>query len=1002
MLSRVARRLLPGLLAVGMTLGDWPTARGNGGRTGATSAEIPVPLLEAWTWSTPAPSPAWPGEARGSLWQKLTNSLTARAADDLAPVPILAGGLVIVATTHDEVRAMDRRTGALRWRHFCGGPVRFAPAVSGDRVFVGSDDGTVQCLDLATGAPVWNTRIGPDRPRIAGNGRLISPCPVRSGLLVSEGRVYVAAGLFPLEGVYLAALDARDGRLVWRRHLGSVSPQGYLADAGAEIVVPLGRASPKRYRKSDGAYVRDVTSASGTFAVVADEETLSGPGATGQFATGDLRSGAKLVSFPGRQLAVTAGAAYLVNGFELMALDRGMLREHRGDLARAVRWKADCGGGSALIAAGSRVVAGARDQVMMLNATNGSVLQSLPVPSPVATLAADEAGIVAVTRDGVVHAYLGGIQSAAAVASRPSAPILTRDEASQSEAWIRRLPSPRGFALCAGPSDAMKTIAALVAVSEFHVVAAVPEHQVGALRAALADAGWLGTRAAVLPLQADGRMPIADRLFNLVIGDALPEAETLRLLCPAPSGLWVRGGSVREAPPDPSAGAWTHLYGTAANACASSQPLDGHPALRWFGGHGPERMPDRHTRGHAPLAAGGVQVSLAENGLIATDARNGTVRWSLDLPESMRYAMPYDAGYAVLAPDGSRLHIAVNAELWAVNARAGQVVSRLPVPTPDRQLHWGWVALDGGVLYGSAEFPAAPRTRKEYELVDLDYRSERPLVCSRVVFRSNDRGGADWLRPVPGLLVNPTLAADSGRVYAVEARGAMARGRNADRLTCEQILEDAWVVCLEGTDGHVLWEQPLRWDEARDILGLAVAGDRILLSTARSVGEQAEYRLRCLAAADGHLLWESRGRNPVKDLYHGQQVKRPVVLGDRVSFESDLFELATGRRWVPPGAAPDWILSRPGHACGGMTGGRDGLLFRADNPTLFRLSDGAFTRLSPTRPGCWLNILPAECGVLIPEASASCICEYPIQTSMGFAFTDAPAPVLPDIVPAAP
>jgi len=1000
MLSRVARHLLlAGLAAVGVARGDWPAARGNGGRTSATGAEIPSALVEAWTWSTPAPSPAWPGEARGSLWQHITNSFTARAADDLAPVPILAGGLVLVATTHDEVRAMDRRTGALRWRHFRGGPVRFAPAVAGGRVFVGSDDGTVQSLDLATGAPVWNTRIGPDRPLIAGNGRLISPCPVRTGLLVSDGLVYVAAGLFPLEGTYLAALDARDGRVVWRRHLGSLSPQGYLADAGTEIIVPLGRASPKRYRKRDGAYVRDVTSASGTFAVVSDGETLSGPGATGQFAAGDLRSGAKLVSFPGRQLAVTADSAYLVNGFELIALDRRALREHRGALDAATRWKADCGGGAALLATRSRVVAGARDHVVILNAANGAVVQSLSVPSPVAALAADDAGVVAVTRDGTVRAYLEASAPTASVAPAVALAAAPEDRA-RVEAWVRRLPSPRGLALWTGTTDPRKAVAALLAASEWQVIAAVPGEQAEALRSALADSGWLGTRAAVVPLQADGRVPIADRLFNLVVADGLPEPEALRLACPSPSGLLVRGDSVREAPADPTAGAWTHLYGTAGNRCASSQPLAGHPALRWFGGHGPERMPDRHTRGHAPLAAGGVQVSLAENGLIATDARNGTVRWNLDLPECMRYAMPYDAGYAALASDGSRLHIAVNAELWEVDTRSGRVAGRHPVPVPG--LHWGWVALDGNALYGSAESAGAPRTQKEYELVDLDYRSERPLVCSRAVFRSSGNGKTAWIREVPGLLVNPTLAAESGRVYAVEARGTIARRRAADRLTCEQILEDAWVVCLDGTDGRLLWEQPLRWEEARDILGLAVAGDRILLSAARSVGEQAEYRLRCWSAAEGRPLWESRGRNPVKDLYHGQQVKRPVVLGDRVSFESDLFELGTGRRWTPPGAGPDWILSRPGHACGGMTGGRDGLLFRADNPTLFRLSDGAFTRLSPTRPGCWLNILPAECGVLIPEASASCICEYPIQTSMGFAFSDAPAPRLPDLGPEAP
>lgn len=169
----------------------------------------------------------------------------------------------------------------------------------------------------------------------------------------------------------------------------------------------------------------------------------------------------------------------------------------------------------------------------------------------------------------------------------------------------------------------------------------------------------------------------------------------------------------------------------------------------------------------------------------------------------------------------------------------------------------------------------------------------------------------------------------------------------------------------------------------------------------RNIRSPASYHLRCWHADDGRELWSAGGLNPIQDLFHGQQVKRPVLLRNKVAFESNLYDLDTGARWIPPGAPPQWILSRPGHACGGMTGAEDGLLFRADNPTFFRFADGSFTRLSPTRPGCWLNILPAEGGVLIPEASTSCICAYPIQTSLGFAFATEPAPRLPDILPQA-
>ena len=46
--------------------------------------------------------------------------------------------------------------------------------------------------------------------------------------------------------------------------------------------------------------------------------------------------------------------------------------------------------------------------------------------------------------------------------------------------------------------------------------------------------------------------------------------------------------------------------------------------------------------------------------------------------------------------------------------------------------------------------------------------------------------------------------------------------------------------------------------------------------------------------------------------------------------------------------------------------------------------DDRFTRLAPTRAGCWINVLPAQGLVLIPEASASCVCSYALQTSMAF------------------
>ena len=996
-------------LAMGLAVlgarAEWPTARGDVGRSAAVAAGPEGTLVAAWVVETGLPSPAWAAEARGSLWQKIDRPLVARSADDLAPVPVIAEGAVVFGTTSDEVRCVDRDTGRTRWRRFCGGPVRFAPAISGGRVFVGSDDGRVQALDLRDGRVVWSVVPGPDEPWISGNGRLISPHPVRTGLLVSEGIVHATAGLFPLEGTYLVALDASDGRLRWRRHLGHVSPQGYLVDAGADLIVPNGRAEPRLHRKSDGAFRRELSRSTGTLAVVSGGESFSGPGATGSIARGELQGGAKVVSFPGRQLAVTPTRSVLLQDREVLALDRAAMRAAGGDPGGAVVWKRALDAGTAVIVAGPRVFVGTAREVVVMRLDTGAVEQSLPVEAPVVALAADRAALVASLADGRIRAFRPAGAEAPGPADTTVGPKASTGKPSLPEGVAEGLSqwaSGRGWGLSLvsplASAEAAQGRAALVQGSGLRWTFAVDAAAADGVRSELADRGWLGSRAAVVVRRPGEPLPVADHLFNLVLAGGRDRAEALRLVCPGPSGVLVIDGRATTADPDPTAGAWTHQYGTPGNTCATGQSLRGAPRLRWFGGHGPERMPDRHTRGHAPLAAGGLVVSVAEDGVIGTDARNGTVRWFLPLPEAMRYAMPYDGGYLVLADDGSRLWAAVDGALWEVDGRSGSVVRKRAHPVPGR--HWGWVARSGGTLLASSIFPEAPRTLKGYELVDLEYRSRRPLVCSKALLRPSGSGdGADWIVPTEGAWVNATLCAEAGRIYGIEARGPKARADRTGRLSCTDLLEDAVVVCLDAADGRRIWERTLRWPEAEDILGLAVSGGRLFLSCARSAGSQAAYHLRCWRASDGSESWAASALNPVHDLYHGQQVKRPVVLPDLVSFESQVFAVDTGKPWRPPGDPGGWILKRPGHACGGMTGTGDGLLFRADNPTLFRFSDGSFTRLAPTRPGCWLNILPVEGGVVIPEASASCVCGYPIQASMGFGFGPAPAPVLADVLP---
>jgi hypothetical protein len=49
----------------------------------------------------------------------------------------------------------------------------------------------------------------------------------------------------------------------------------------------------------------------------------------------------------------------------------------------------------------------------------------------------------------------------------------------------------------------------------------------------------------------------------------------------------------------------------------------------------------------------------------------------------------------------------------------------------------------------------------------------------------------------------------------------------------------------------------------------------------------------------------------------------------------------------------------------------------------FDLARGEVRQLTAeTRPGCWINLIPA-CGLLLaPEASSGCTCNFAVQTSL--------------------
>jgi len=115
--------------------------------------------------------------------------------NDNAYHTVVADGVVFWGSSvTNKVYAVGAARGKLRWYFATEGPIRFAPTISNERVYVGSDDGYVYCLDARNGVLMWKYRPGPSNEKVIGNGRMISLWPVRTGVLVDDNVAFRAAG----------------------------------------------------------------------------------------------------------------------------------------------------------------------------------------------------------------------------------------------------------------------------------------------------------------------------------------------------------------------------------------------------------------------------------------------------------------------------------------------------------------------------------------------------------------------------------------------------------------------------------------------------------------------------------------------------------------------------------------------------------------------------------------------------------------------------------------
>ncbi len=256
MLSRLTFAPVVSALTVftlSLTAADWPMWRHDAGRTAESQQKLP--------------------EAHALLWQRQLPELTPAYHDvrlhfDRGYEPVVKGQRMFVASNGDDsVTAFDTRSGDQVWKYFTEGPIRFAPVAWENSVLFGSDDGNFYSLNATDGSLRWKFKAVPSDRKLIGNRRLISVWPVRGGPVVKDNNVYFAAGVWPFEGVFVYALEAETGKVVWlndhtgfmygqqphnAQALAGLAPQGYLLIEGEDLIVPSSSAYPARFDLKTG------------------------------------------------------------------------------------------------------------------------------------------------------------------------------------------------------------------------------------------------------------------------------------------------------------------------------------------------------------------------------------------------------------------------------------------------------------------------------------------------------------------------------------------------------------------------------------------------------------------------------------------------------------------------------------------------------------------------------------------------------------------------------
>ena len=1018
----------------------------------APQKEITDPSVESIPHAE-SRSPTGPRQPRtlGLRWIRETPPLTSAWSDqprmqyDTAGKPVPLGKLVLVNSSRtDGVTAYDAATGAEVWHFHADGPVRFAPAVWDGRAYVGCDDGFLYCLDGATGKLLWKVSGGPSGRKILGNERMISTWPVRGAPVVAPEKekgtatVYFAAGIWPFMGIFLHALDAKTGEVVWTNDgdgalfikqphqadaFAGVAPQGELAVVGDYLLVPSGRSVPGCYHRRTGKLIHfilaDNSRLGGGSEVTASPHVFFNGG--GAF---DLRTGAYLGKYPDRVVYADGLAhVYTSTSFTTYAL-RGqpVVRESVGSKKSvSATWtpalvattslpvKTDV-----LIKAGNLLYGAGEGKVFALTIPNpkraARITWQADITGRPVYLAEANRRLFVSTREGRLFCFANGSGPAPTYTLPEPLPIV--------DAWTARAQDilaatdvRAGYGVVWGVGTG-RLIEELVRQSELRLIVVDPDAQkVAELRERLHAQGLFGERVSVfaaypetvqLPPYFAGLMTSEDltgfdlgadlihtmyhslRPYGGVAYLPLKSEDRKNLAGLIAADTKLPKASVKSTDSAllltregalPGAANWTHEHADAANSRVSKDALVKAPlGLLWFGGVSNEKVLPRHGHGPQPQVVDGRLFIEGPDMLRATDIYTGRILWEASLPGIGKV---YDVlPHQTGANAGGSNYVSTADGVYVLHGKK-------------------CVCLDPAKGTPIAEFTLPPLPGEKnppmwsFLSVSGDYliggcnpageAGKNKVVSSSLCLTVLDRHSRDilWSVTAENGFRNNGICIGKGKLFIIDRPSADHLAYLQRRGEADKV--KSRLLALDLATGKQ------QWSASANVFGTWLSYSEkhdILVEAGRNARDtlfDEPKGMRAYRAADGKVLW-------YQPAYSGPAMiheDRRWILKDTNA--CDLLTGAPIKRKDPlTGEEAEWTWTRT-YGCNTPSASEHLLTFRSGAAGYFDLcNDGGTANLGGFRSSCTNNLIVAGGLLNAPDYTRNCTCSYQNQTSVAF------------------